>query len=528
MRSLTHRITAVVLALAALAASAGGASAQQPPPTWQACPPPASGPPTPNQECAAVTVPLDYAAPQAGTIEVAVSRLRTAKPELRRGVLLLNPGGPGGAGLDLPGDFARLLPASVLDRYDLVGFDPRGVGRSSPVTCDLSAAQQDGSRLLPWPAPGGFSENAAFAYGLAQACAGARTAALLPFMTTANTARDMDEVRAALGEEKISYLGYSYGSYLGTVYTSLFPDRSDRFVLDSNVSPRRVWREMFRSWGPAIEVRFPDFASFAAERNATYGLGATPADVRRLYFELGARLDRSPLTLSDGTLVTGNLFREVTRELLYSTASLPDLAELWQLLNTNVPTARQRVAVMLATLFPDVPGDNSPAALLAVVCADAQWPEDPERYRLDALDDGSRFPLAGAMAAGIWPCAYWPFEPREAPVTANDRGPRNVLLVQGLRDPATPYDGALELRALLADRSRLVTADVGGHAISYGIIGNVNSCANAEVTAFLLDGVLRDRSCPADPPARALATAPADRRPAIEELSRRMRLLSVP
>jgi pimeloyl-ACP methyl ester carboxylesterase len=526
MRGLTHRLAAVVVALAGLAASATGAFAQQPAPTWEACPPPPVGSPNPDVRCTTLQVPLDYGAPEGRTIGVAVSILRTAKPGVRRGVLLLNPGGPGGAGLDLPGIFAQVMPAGVLDRYDLVGFDPRGVGRSTPLTCDLAPEQLD--RVVPWPAPGGFSEQAQFAQDVATACAGARTADLLPFITTANTARDMDLVRAALGEEKISYLGYSYGTYLGTVFTSLFPQRSDRFVLDSNVSPSRVWRETFRAWGPAVEARFPDFARFAAERNATYGLGASAEEVRRLYFELGARLDRSPARLSDGTVVTGNLFREVTRGLLYSTALFPDLADAWRMLNSPVPAARERIAGLLATLFPTVPDDNGSAALLGVVCDDVQWPEDPELYRRDSLEDGRLFPLAGAMAANIWPCASWRFEPREAPVAPNDRGPRDVLLVQGLRDPATPYDGAVELQAALPDRSRLVTADVGGHAVSYGIGGNVNSCADAAVTAFLVDGAIQDRSCPSDAPARVNRTVPAGRRAVIRELSRRTWMLSLP
>jgi pimeloyl-ACP methyl ester carboxylesterase len=475
-----------LLALAAQPAAAAE-------PQWGPCPEP-----TPGQECATVPVPLDYSTPRGRTIDIAVSRVRATNPALRRGVILLNPGGPGGSGLPLPAVLAQVMPQSVLERYDLIGFDPRGIGSSAPVTCALTPAQMDVTLFIPWPAPdGGIDANVAYSRAAAQSCANAPTADLLPFITTANTARDMDRIRAALGEPKISYLGYSYGTYLGAVYTSLFPQRSDRIVLDSNVHPGKIWREVFRAWGPAVELRFGDFASWAAERDATYGLGATPEAVRGTWFALVARLDAAPATLPDGTVVTGNVLREATRGAMYTDAAFPDLATVLQFINEG----EGAVAAALAAVFPPIPEDNGFVSTWAVLCDDADWPESPERYRRDVARDRALFPIAGGMAANIWPCAFWATEPRERPVRISRHGPRNVLVVQGTRDPATPEDGGRAMRRALGDRAQLVTVDVGGHAIAYGLNANVNRCADDSVTAFLLSGQLPrdDAFCPAEP-----------------------------
>src|SRR5437879_1477841 len=303
----------------ATAAGGGGGSLH-----WTTCPP-IQG--LPDQQCATLRVPLDYGRPHGRQIAVGVSRLAASVPALRRGVLLLNPGGPGGPGIDLPRILSLLLPQSVLDRYDLIGFDPRFVNTSTPITCGLTP--QDLSSLPPWPLPGGVQENAVLARDMADRCASS-AGDLLPFATTANTARDMDEIRKALGEQAISYLGYSYGTYLGAVYATLFPDRTDRVVLDSNVDPAWVWRDQFRAWGFANEIRFPDFTGFAAAQDATYGLDSTPAQMRSLYFELADRLDEAPLDLGGGLVLTGNLFRETTRGALYSDSSFPFLAAFWQ------------------------------------------------------------------------------------------------------------------------------------------------------------------------------------------------------
>src|SRR5438132_3146330 len=210
--------------LTTVQAHAAPAPAASRPLQWTSCPPVAG---LPDQQCATLQVPLDYGRPDGRQITVGVSRIAASNPALRRGVLLINPGGPGGSGIDLPRILALLLPQSVLDRYDLIGFDPRFVNTSTPITCGLTP--EDLSALPPWPLPGGVEQNAVVARDVADRCA-QNAGDLLPFATTENTARDMDQIRKALGEQTISYLGYSYGTYLGAVYATLFPDRTDRVV----------------------------------------------------------------------------------------------------------------------------------------------------------------------------------------------------------------------------------------------------------------------------------------------------------
>ncbi|CAM5734702.1 hypothetical protein SMICM304S_01294 [Streptomyces microflavus] len=207
--------------------------------TWQGC----GGDIPPTVECATLKVPLDHRRPDGKKINVSLSRIKAADPGKRRGALLFNPGGPSGSGLFYPLALSGLLPQSVKDRYDLIGFDPRGVGASSPLACGTTTADE---RLTYRPYKRAtFAKDVAWARDIADRCRN-HNRETLRHVTTRNTARDMDIMRAALGEQRISYFGLSYGTYLGSVYTQLFPQRVDRFVLDSAVDPERVWRSIGR------------------------------------------------------------------------------------------------------------------------------------------------------------------------------------------------------------------------------------------------------------------------------------------
>jgi pimeloyl-ACP methyl ester carboxylesterase len=519
-------VPALLLAVVSLAslAAPGGAQTLQ----FGACPS-SGGLPDAGQQCATLQVPLDYADPNGRKIAIAVSRVRAANPVSRRGVLLLNPGGPGGSGLDLPELFAQLLPRSVLDRYDLIGFDPRFVGASTPVSCGLSD-EEAFQAYVPLEQPGGFAATTALMRRVADECASA-AGDLLPFATTANTARDMDQIRQALGEAKISYLGYSYGTYLGAVYAALFPDRTDRFILDSSVDPDWVWRQQFRAWGSAGTIRFPDFAGFAAANNATYHLGKNATAVRNLYLHLLQRLKSHPVHFPSGFVLNGPLFQEITFSELYYDDELPALAEFWQMVNalkdTDVPGAALSQAFQ--TLRPrgaldGEPLDNDVASGLAILCDDVAWSRSTVDYQRELASDSRRYPLFGALGSNIWPCAFWQSPPVEPPVAITPDGPTNVLMLQNRRDPATPYAGALGLRAAFGDRARLVSVDQGGHTV---YTTTPNGCANEIATAFLADGTLPDGdvSCPAGAATaeeRARAEDPVRQR-ALEELKRRLR-----
>jgi hypothetical protein len=296
----------------------------------------------------------------------------------------------------------------------------------------------------------------------------------------------------------------------------LFPHRSDRIVLDSAVDPTIVWRDMWRTWGDAVALRFGDFATFAAANDATYGLGATPAQVRRTFDRIVATLDREPIT--DPSLpfpLDGNLVREGTRGSLYFDEFLPPLAADLQTVKEIIDGSPAAVAALAGGLLRgnapaaavDVPVDNPYAALYAVVCGDAAWPRNIARHARDVAADRRAHPLTAGMPANLWPCAFWPSRPVEPPVRVTDRGPRNVLIVQNTRDPATPLVTAIGLRRALGSRAVMVTVDQGGHG-TYG----VGSCADTITNAFLATGELprRDQFCVGRPlpmgPSLAAAT----------------------
>lgn len=449
---------------------------------WTACPASEAGR-DPRQQCAAVEVPLDYRHPDGRRIQIAVSRI-PAKPGSRRGVLMTNPGGPGVPGLDLPGLMPALFPASVLERYDVLGIDPRGVGHSTPISCgEFGGTGLD--MLLPYPAAdGSIARNVDFARRLATGCS-IFSGEVLPHVTTANTARDMEAIRVALGEPTISFFGGSYGTYLGAVYATLYPERTDRFVFDSAIDLRSGWRGFYRSWGSSNAVRLPDFTQWVAARHATYQFGASPRAVEQAYASLAARLDRVPVRLSDGTVVNGNVFREHTRLQLTSDANFPGLAAAWVYFRTGQGTP---------PVLPRFP-DNYIAVLNAVSCNDSDWPRDIAIYARQVAADRMTFPITAGMPANIRPCAFWPSQPIEPPVQISDQGPRNVLIVQNARDPSTSWVNGHGLRESLGDRAVLVTVDAGGHiALGRG------TCADAAASAFLTGGQLPARDIRCDGP----------------------------
>lgn len=501
-----RRITTLALALSATAATLtavpGAAAARTPEPLrWKPCAEEqaepakdaedaedaegAKVPELPPLECATLEVPLDHADPGGRQIEIALSRLASEKPERRRGVLLTNPGGPGIGGLGYPAVLAASgLPQEVRDSYDLIGFDPRGVGRSTPVSCGLTQEQQDRGNFPSYArTPGDVVREAGRARQIAERCAASPSAPLLPHIGTADVARDMDLIRAALGEDRVSYLGASYGTQLGAAYASLFPGRGDRIVLDSNLGPGGYDHRAMRLLAHGLEDRFPDFAAYVAA-HPEYGLGSTPGQVRATYQELARRLEREPVQGWDGTA-----FRGITFDRLYVDANMPELAKIWRALDTGGTVPEQ----------PPFPGvEPFMSARFAVICGDSPWPRTIREYQRDVRADSRRYPLLGGSTANIGPCAYWPRSWVKEPVRVDGQGPSNVLLVQNERDPGTPLAGAKALRRALGDRAVLVTAGQGGHGVyPFG----VNRCANDAVTTYLTTGQrpARDLACAAEP-----------------------------
>ena len=445
-------------------------------PAWGACP--ATGVALdPRQECATLRVPLDYRRPGGEQISLAVSRISTARPGLRRGVLLLVPGGPGGAGLARPTTHGLRLPQEVRDRYDLIGFDPRGVGASTPVDCGFEPRDLDPVMFLPWPGPGGdVTESTEQARRMADACV-RNGGPLVRHITTRDEARDIDRIRQALGERRVSYWGTSYGTYVGAVYATMFSSRTDRVVLDSNddPDPRRVARGWMANFALGAEDRFPDFAAWAAARATEYGLGTTPGEVRDTYLRLTATLDERPRPD-----LTGNTLRALMFNTLYADAAFPRLAVFLRAANTGTP----------APPIPAVPPSwaNMLAVLNATGCNDVAWPGPSHDYAGDVARNRAAYPLTGGMPVNIRPCAFWPYRPTEPATRVNAHGRSNIVMIQNRRDPATPLAGALRMREALG--ARMFVTDSGGHD---AYLENGNACGDAAVTAFLTDGTRPDR-----------------------------------
>lgn len=461
-------------------------------------------------DCATVQVPLDYAEPEGRQIDLTISRMASTNQEKRRGILLLNPGGPSGSGLTLSALLAsRGLPKSVRDAYDIIAMDTRGIGHSTAARCGFTAETPHFGNLPPYAVDeAAVDAQAKVVQGIAEQCASSPDAELLQHLNTPSTARDLDQIRAALGEEKASYLGYSYGSGLGATYDAMFPDRADRVVLDSNIGDTHLNQDVIRLWGPGMEDTFPDFARWAAKRHATYGLGRTPAQVRATFFELAERLDEKPL---DG--VDGVIFRMGTFGYLYSPGQYPKIAELWEaVLTDDAAAVKQQLADVPAGTPGGAPAgmaaggsdaaadaeepwplDNALTVFLSVSCNDSDWAEDVQHYKDTVAADRKAYPMFGAAGANITPCAYWPYEPVEQ-AEISPEGKRNILIVQNERDPATPVAAAQRTREAFGDRSRLVTVDNSGHG---AYLLHDNPCALETTTKFLVDGTLpkRDVSC---------------------------------
>ncbi|MFJ7495912.1 alpha/beta hydrolase [Streptomyces sp. NPDC097727] len=456
-------------------------------PRWQRCD---AGSPATFQ-CATLKVPLDYADPGGRRIDIAVSRLKAGSAKERRGVLLFNPGGPGEPGLNMPVDLVADLPEPVKRQYDLIGFDPRGVGQSSPVSCGLTADERITER--PYKAET-FAKDVEWARTVADKCQ-AEGGDTLRHLTTRNTARDMDVIRAVLGERKISYLGYSYGTYLGAVYTQMFPRRTDRFVLDSATDPTRIWRGIFQGMAEGTEPAFTRWSRWTAQRHTTYELGSTPVEVRKTFWDLVAQADRNPIDSDEGPL-TGDDIRAKRHKFFRVQVAAAWVAGLKMAAEGKMPAAsgtpEQALSLAPPAFARDVPQDNVDASAWAVLCTDTRtWPRDPEQYRRDAIRDKARYPLYGDFASAITPCAFW--EPGSEPTTTVNNEVR-ALILQNEWDSQTPLAAGQAMHRDLRG-SRMVTVAGGeGHGVY-----PFKSCADRSATVYLTTGRLpaKDLTCQA-------------------------------
>ncbi|MFH9856109.1 alpha/beta hydrolase [Streptomyces althioticus] len=445
-------------------------------PAWKKC----ATDDYPTLQCASVEVPLNHADPSGRTVTLALSRIpHTAKKY--QGPLLVNPGGPGGSGLTLAGFVAASLPKKVAAEYDVVGFDPRGVGESRPAL-DCAPGHFDAVRPDSVPtSPEVERANLDRAKSFAEAC-GRKYGDLLPHMTTTAAARDLDVIRQALGAERISYFGYSYGTYLGTVYAKLYPQRVRRLVLDSVVDPTGVWYDSNLDQNQAFNARHRAFMDWVARHDATYRLGTDAEKIEAAWYAMRAALKEDPAggkvgpaELEDTYLPGG-----------YYNGYWPYLAEAFAAY-VNDEDGGPLVEAYENFGATDVAGDNGYSVYTAIECRDAVWPRDWAQWRKDNWEMYERAPFMSWNNA--WynaPCAYWPVESaRPERINTTSQVPP-ALLFQATDDAATPYQGAVTVHRRL-ERSSLVVESGGGN---HGITLSGNACLDRHLAAYLADGTL--------------------------------------
>ncbi|MEU8772507.1 alpha/beta fold hydrolase [Streptomyces sp. NPDC048606] len=450
--------------------------------------PAAEGLPLPVR-CATLRVPLDYARPDGPWIPLTVSRVPATGRDgaARQGALVHNPGGPGASGTYFPLLATRPAWRRIAAAYDLVGYAPRGVGPSAPLTCeDPGERRRPPTQVPAEPSPAYKQERRAAARAYALGCA-RRAGTALAHYTTLDNARDLHVLRAALGERRLTFLGASYGTYLGAVYATLFPDRVRRMVLDSAVDPdpRRVWYRNNLDQAPAFERRWADFRAWAARHHATYGLGTTAEAVRQSYERVRGAVARTP---AGGVVGTGELHAAYLQAAYYDDVWPRRAAALAAFLRGDPgPLVAQ------AAPDPDTAREaaNATAVYTAVLCNDAPWPADWETWDRDNTELARRAPFeTWANAFLNLPCASWPVPVRQRPTPVGARegdvAPlAGTLVVAAERDGATPYAGALELQRRLGPRAALVTERGAG---AHGVVGGRNGCVDGHVERYLLTG----------------------------------------
>ncbi|MFJ2768130.1 alpha/beta hydrolase [Streptomyces sp. NPDC087300] len=449
---------------------------------------------TPALRCARLTVPRDYGHPEnGGTFSLPVAKAATAGPDERLGSLVYNPGGPGASGVsDLRSDGGEAFGAEVRARFDIVSFDPRGVGGSRPaVRCAESEGDDEGA---PEPITPATAKDRARAFAAARAeAAGCVRASggLLRQVGTADAARDLDVLRAALGDKKLTYLGWSYGTSLGTAYAEQFPHRVRALVLDGAIDPSLDWRERAVSQGTGFRRAVDDYAERCADVAGDSCPGASPAGISELIEGLYEEAAREPLPVDDEELydVDARTLLDVVTGAMY--APEDDWEDLSEALGAAADGDGTRLAELARGEEPATASgrrargaapENDDEAIVAVSCLDTPHPRAAADY-WKALGPAER-------AAGVYgtssvvdelTCADWP-PATGRPHRVSAEGVPPVLVVGTTGDPATPYEEAKSLAGQFPG-GMLLTYEGVGHT-AYGRAG---ACVTDAVDDYLID-----------------------------------------
>ncbi|MEU6352920.1 alpha/beta hydrolase [Streptomyces sp. NPDC047072] len=445
----------------------------------------------PGFECATLKAPLDYDKPGDGDVRLAVARKKATGPGKRLGSLLVNPGGPGGSAIGYLQAYAGIgYPAEVRARYDMVAVDPRGVARSEPVECLDGRDMDTYTQTDITPDDGHETTELVDAYKkFAEGC-GERSAKLLRHVSTVEAARDMDIVRAALGDAKLNYVGASYGTFLGATYAGLFPERAGRLVLDGAMDPSLPARRMNLDQTAGFETAFQSFAKDCVQQSdcPLGGRATTPAEVGRNLKAFFEKLDAHPIPTgdADGRRLGEALATTGVIAAMYDEGAW---AQLREALTSAMKENDGAGLLVLADSYYERDADGRYTNLMfanaAVNCLDLpaafDSPEEVEKA-LPSFEKAS--PVFGeGLAWSSLNCAYWPVKATGEAHRIEAKGAAPIVVVGTTRDPATPYRWARALASQLSS-ARLLTYEGDGHTA----YGRGSSCIDSAIDTYLLRG----------------------------------------
>jgi pimeloyl-ACP methyl ester carboxylesterase len=448
--------------------------------TWEGC--------EDGMQCATAIAPMDWDTPEAGDIELALVRKQSGGDPI--GSLLVNPGGPGASGFDFIADSVDYAAdARLQENFDIVGFDPRGVNRSTPVSC-LEPAEMDEYLYGIVDAERGsdawIAEVTASAQEFGAACA-ENTGGPLEFVDTASAARDLDLLRAVLGDEKLNYLGYSYGTFLGATYAELYPEKTGRLVLDGAIDPASSIYEVNETQAKGFESALSAYLDNCIGSRDCPFTGSTDEALSTIGALL-ASVDQTPIKNSDGRMLGSNSLLTAIIYPLYSPEQgWPLLGELFaSVMNGDAEYAFAFADAYNGRQDDGTYADNSTEAFAAYNCRDYTYNADPARMAEEAAQLAAAAPVIGPyFGYGDIGCANWPYTDGAERKEIHAEGAAPILVIGTTNDPATPYIWAEALADQL-DSGVLVTYEGEGHtAYNKG-----SDCVNNVVDAYLIDSVV--------------------------------------